>query len=262
MFRPSHYLIHVANLLDAVGDYEAAGFCVIWGSEPDKAHNAFVYFDSGDFIELYTPIKPGLAGKLQSLVVSTLARFGSPLFQRAHTWFVTWNFADLCLECDDSLAMAAASARQRGVSSTKPRQFKRTRLDGVVTCWDLCVPMNPDLPFMIGPYTPAKTIGVTERAHPNGMRRILGVLMKHPKPSYYANILKAQLGAGSVVTKQKQSVLTLANFRFYIQEEAFQEYTALIVDEVPAEQSGLHGLRLISPSDPVLENLENDANVD
>lgn len=242
VFRPSHYLIHVANLHDAVSDFEQSGFCVIWGSQPDKAHNAFIYFDSGDFVELYTPLKTGLVGNVQTLVIRTLARLRSPLFMRAHSWLTRWKFADLCLECDGSLAMAAAAAGQRGISTTKPRQFKRTRLDGVVTCWDLCVPLNPELPFMIGPYTPPRTIGSAERAHANGVRRILGVLLKHPKPAHYASLLQAQLDAGRVVNDQEHSVLTLDNFTFYIQEAATLEHSALLVDEPLVDQSRLHGL--------------------
>ena len=58
MLRPSHVLCRVQNLATAVADFTNEGFSVRWGSRPEIAHNAFIDFESGIFIELFTPFPP------------------------------------------------------------------------------------------------------------------------------------------------------------------------------------------------------------
>ena len=58
MLKCSHILCKVNNISNLFRDYEALGFSVEWGSAPERAHNALLWFKEGPFIEFLQMPKP------------------------------------------------------------------------------------------------------------------------------------------------------------------------------------------------------------
>ncbi|MEM9623342.1 MAG: VOC family protein [Pseudomonadota bacterium] len=246
-FRPSHYLVRVEDLPQAVRDYEAAGFNVVWGSDPQTAHNALIYFDSGGFIELFNPVATGAIAVVQKAVAKIGAAAGQPLLQRMNHWLKSRGLCDFALE-SDVLEVAREEIVESGMRLTKTRDFSRRQANGVVTRWQLCAPRESQLPFLMGPYTPAPEITDTQRQHPNGIRRIQGLDIQHPHPTWYADQL-AQLFANkaTVVNGERIRVELEDGFVFSIVEAQQWGLNALITDTSPPADAILHGLSLLQP---------------
>ena len=53
MLKCAHVICKVNNIKQAVIDFQKLGFSVEWGSNPQKADNALIWFNEGPFIELF-----------------------------------------------------------------------------------------------------------------------------------------------------------------------------------------------------------------
>jgi hypothetical protein len=51
--RISHVLYRVSDLHQAVEKLRDAGFIVEYGTEPEKAYNALIWFEQGCFVEIF-----------------------------------------------------------------------------------------------------------------------------------------------------------------------------------------------------------------
>ncbi|MEM7015979.1 MAG: VOC family protein [Pseudomonadota bacterium] len=165
---PSHYLVLVNDLHQAVKDYEHAGFTVVWGSAPETSHNALIYFEQGGFIELFNPLPPGIKGQALKIAAAMGSLAGVPMMKRFKLWAGSPGLCDYALETHKALGPALEAAMQRGASFDKIRNFKRQQVDGTLTRWQLAVPLSPELPFVMGPYDPPPDITDADRTHQNG----------------------------------------------------------------------------------------------
>ncbi len=244
-FVASHYLVRVEDLHQAVEDYEQAGFNVVWGSKPEKAHNAMIYFESGGFIELFDPRPPyAILTPVLTAIASVLASLGLPLFIRFKRWLQTRGLCDFALETAEPLAKSIAAATERGARLSKIRDASRKRLDGVVTRWQLCSADSADLPFMMGPYEPPPTISSAQRAHPNGIRHLRGIEMQNPDPAAYGEALSFLLDSAQSRAESGTVSIEVDGFLFQIEPGPAHRCLALQTDQPPPTGTHLHALIL------------------
>ncbi len=245
MFMPGHFLVRVEDLHQAVADYQAAGFTVVWGSDPQRAHNALIYFESGGFLELFNPDMPGPLKYLMPAIARMFAAFGNQLFARFSNWASARGLCDFAIETSESLADGAADARLRGARLSKIRDFSRVRADGVKTRWQLCMAHSRDLPFLMGPYSPPPTVSSAQRRHANGASRLLGLHVKTPEPGEYASELARLLGGHAIVSEHDSARrVTVGEFVFIITRGTRHKYAAVDIDQPPSPGARLHGLNL------------------
>ncbi|MEM8769168.1 MAG: VOC family protein [Pseudomonadota bacterium] len=242
-FVPSHYLIRVDDLHAAVADYRAAGFTVTWGGDPEKAHNALIYFDSGGFLELFTlPKGPvGLAMKLAAAIGGAL---GSAQLKRVSGWLNASGLCAYALETPEPLATTLAFAKERGVPVTGLRKMSRAQVDGEVTRWELSACIDEHLPFMMGPYMPAPKITQADKTHPNGINRLLGLVIRTPDVDSYRRTLADLLG----LPADTEGPLVSQGFRFEVEAGDTFALAAVLVPRLPQAGAQLHGLPLKAAS--------------
>lgn len=243
-FGPSHYLIRVENLKQAVDDYEAAGFRIVWGSDPSVAHNALIYFQSGGFLELFNPRVDGIVGTAQSVIARAGAALGRPILTRLHRWVGARGLCDYAIETEGPLPEAADTARARGARLTKVRNFSRVQADGSTTRWQLCSAHTADLPFMMGPYDPAPAVTPEQREHPNGLRHLTGMRIGTPDPERYAQDLSVLLGEAQIEHAGASIGVRLKDFVFEIEHRNTHAPLAMLVGEPVPAAGALHGLEL------------------
>lgn len=236
-FVPSHYLVRTPDLKQAVADYERAGFTVVWGSDPDKAYNALIYFKQGGFIELFDPPMNGFLRGLAAL--GSFLRIG--LMRRFHRWIRARGFCDYALECHGPLKEAL-----QGTNLPKPRNMSRVRDDGVKTRWQLSSPKDPYLPFVMGPYDPPLEPDASRTKHENGITRIVGLGLSHPDPNAYGLALTGLLADADLEADGDKAVVRLPDFTIEIGKSHKPQYTEILVDKDPPDASLLHGLVLRS----------------
>ncbi|MEM6702764.1 MAG: VOC family protein [Acidobacteriota bacterium] len=243
-FVPSHYLIQVDDLAAAVEEARAAGFTVLWGSEPSKAHNALIFTSAGGFIELFTLPFTGLKGRLASAVVRAGAAVGSVAMQRAQGWKTKSGFCDFALETRAPLDEAIAELSRNAVSVSKARSFSRVESGGQTIRWQLCSPPSVELPFLMGPYTPEQSIESSDLQHDNGLRELVGLALATPEPVRYAESLAALLGTATVEPTADGARVDQGDFRFLVERGPEHRLLWLLGTGFSQEQIELGGLSL------------------
>ncbi len=155
-----HLVILVADLAEAVDDYETLGFTVLPGGEhtDGATHNALISFADGTYLEL-------LAFRREA---------------PEHRWWrhtaAGAGLIDFALLPDDTDA-AVAAARARGLPLHGPFAGGRERPDGVRLAWQTALADAPELPFLCGDVTPRelRVPGGHACRHTNGVVGIFRV---------------------------------------------------------------------------------------
>ncbi|MFI8460953.1 VOC family protein [Kitasatospora sp. NPDC085464] len=161
--RCSHILCKVHDIRSAVADFTAAGFTVTWGSAPDKAHNALIWFESGPFIELFElPERFGLLSLPFGLVN------GAPAGRRLARWAAGGEgWRDVALETDDTeLTGAQRALRETGIPGSRVMKGRRSTPDGSRVRYQFLTPAPARLPFVVSQYDPPQRPAAV--SHPNG----------------------------------------------------------------------------------------------
>lgn len=189
--RFSHVLIGVNDLPAAVADCERMGFRCVWGSAPERAHNALIYFEDGPFLEL---VKPATITGPAWLAMT--AMLGRPTARRIRRWAeASKGLVEYALETDDAdVSGVRADARVAGAPLGRSFGTTRTRPDGVRLAWQMTAPAALDLPFVMSAYTPPDTQAPEVRHHANGARRVAGMQLAHPDPDGLRSRLATLLG--------------------------------------------------------------------
>lgn len=163
MLRCSHVLCRVENVQEIVSEFTELGFSVAWGSMPDKAHNALVWFEEGPFLEFFS-----FPSTLRVLRWPVSARFGRGMGDRFARWArADDGWRDVALETDD-LDLTATRERLRASGLNVSRIFRngRTRPDGERVSYQFMSPRPAVLPFVVSSYDPPqRPASIT---HPNG----------------------------------------------------------------------------------------------
>ncbi|MEM7218866.1 MAG: VOC family protein [Pseudomonadota bacterium] len=183
MLKSSHVLCKVKDLAASVDQWRHAGFTVQWGSDPNHAINAIVWFDKGPFIELIDVkgAQPPQAYRAQ-LPAGMLARFDR--------WLAApEGWCDLCLESDGDITPHLPTLEAAGIEAVGPIVGHRTPPDGKAIRTQTCFPTDPALPFFMGAYVPdARPRRVS---HPNGATSIAAIQLTAPndRDRQYAALL-------------------------------------------------------------------------
>jgi hypothetical protein len=165
--RSSHILCKVDDIHSLVSDYRELGFTVDWGSAPERAHNALVWFDEGPFLEFFE-----LPARFALLRWPFGVVNGAPAGQRLAKWArAAEGWCDLALECDGTeLAGTRSELVAAGARVSKVMNGKRVRPDGLPVRYQYLAPAPSVLPFVVSAYDPPQR---PERVtHPNGARAV------------------------------------------------------------------------------------------
>ncbi|MBB5158994.1 hypothetical protein BJ970_006593 [Saccharopolyspora phatthalungensis] len=151
-------------------DFTELGFSVTWGSAPEKARNALIWFAEGPFLEFFE-----FPTALRPLRWPVAARFGLGMGDRLAKWAAPGSgWRDLALETDDT-DLTATRDRLAATGLPMSRIFRntRTRPDGERVRYQMSAPRPAALPFVVSSYDPPQRPRRTE--HPNGATGISAV---------------------------------------------------------------------------------------
>ncbi|MYB42107.1 MAG: VOC family protein [Chloroflexi bacterium] len=203
---PSHVLVRTEDLARSVAEYEAAGFTVQWGSDPEVAHNALIHFREGPFIELFDPV-PADADP---------AEFRARMPPRVGAWVDARGLCEHALEGDTSMEAILERLAARGIETGPAFGAERTGTDGVTLRWSLTLPSRLDLPFVMSPYKPAPAIPESARRHANGLLRLASLEIESAQPWELAERLAAMLGSGTPRASDDVVMVEAAGFTYRI----------------------------------------------
>lgn len=192
MLKCSHILCKVDDISKVVRNYEALGFCVQWGSAPERALNAMIWFEEGPFIELFQIPK-----SLMFFIPPLGLIFGRAAGRRWAYWAkAEEGWCDVALEPDEraalfgqlqyagrveQLAAIRQSLREAGLATSRLIHGSRTRPDRTKVKYSLFATEPLGLPFVVSVYDPPQRPGKIR--HPNGATGIewvrMGVAAEH-----------------------------------------------------------------------------------
>lgn len=186
MLKCSHILCKVNNISDVVGDYEAEGFSIQWGSSPERALNALLWFEKGPFIEFFQIPKP-----LTFLIPPLGLIYGRAAGKRWAYWSkCSEGWCDVAMEPEERTSEAShgpgadrirdleavkSAVNQAGISTSRMIHGRRTRPDGLKVKYSLFAPEPIGLPFVVSAYDPPQRPERIE--HPNGASGVEWVKM-------------------------------------------------------------------------------------
>ncbi len=183
-----HVVIVVKNLDDAVKEFKKLGFTVIPGGKhaDNFDHNALIPFSDGSYIELYSPVQTSMGSQLQELKKQNkLDAFTSNLNA------IKARFIDHIASGEGIMDFAISAphlnlqqiiASQQNQTLVGPIRMDRIRPDDKKIVWDVAVPKNNSLPFLITDITPKswRTLKDQSITQQNGVTGIAEILIIVP----------------------------------------------------------------------------------
>ncbi|MCG7409835.1 VOC family protein [Paenibacillus sp. ACRRX] len=187
MLKCSHILCKVDNISQVVRDYEALGFTMQWGSAPNRANNALLWFEQGPFIEFFQIPKP------LTYFIRPLGLFYGQVAGRRWSYWAkaASGWCDLALEPEEQdmehtqggavddgrdLTVIKEAIDLAGVATSRVIHGRRTRPDGQKVKYSLFATEPLGLPFVVSTYDPPqRPLRIT---HPNGARGVEWVKME------------------------------------------------------------------------------------
>lgn len=183
MFKCSHIVCKVDNLSKVVKDFKELGFNIEWGSNPDKAHNALIWFEKGPFIEFYQPPK---ILKYFSFFIGAV--WGSPMKNRLTGYLNMKNgWCDAAFERFDydensydennknlfSLKKNRIDFKKAGIKTSRIAKGSRVRLDGKKVKYSVFIPEPHGWPFIVSGYNFPQRPKKIE--HENGAKEVVSM---------------------------------------------------------------------------------------
>lgn len=185
MLKCSHILFKVNNLQEAFEDFSKQGFTVSWGSAKEKAHNAFIWFEEGPFIELFE-----LPSFLKILALPLRLLKGRSAGSRWKKWGnAPEGLCDIALEPTDDahafdLTVIHEKLLSKGLSPSKIIKGKRVRPDGQKVHYNFILVSPYSLPFVVSLHDPPQR--PTQVVHENGATGISKVTLALTEPNLQA----------------------------------------------------------------------------
>ncbi|WP_437918011.1 VOC family protein [Sphingobacterium sp. LRF_L2] len=146
----SHVLYRVQDLHQSVKKLQEAGFTVQYGTAPEKAYNALIWFESGVFIEIYK--NSGLPAPIKWFMKT----FGyQPILDRMDKWdqidnnWCEWSLESTMTQLDTQKALF----KEKNVPF-KFHKAKRKDINGQTLRWELLMPNDIIFPFIMSAYAP------------------------------------------------------------------------------------------------------------
>lgn len=160
----SHVLYRVKDLHLAVSLLQKAGFIVEYGTDPEKAYNAIIWFDEGVFIEIYH--NSGLSAPIRWM----MKLFGyQPVLNRINKWNKIENgWCEWSLESTLENLNAEREFFTNENKSFKFHKAKRKDANQQILRWELLMPNDIYFPFIMSAYNPNPR--PREINHPNGIK--------------------------------------------------------------------------------------------
>lgn len=144
----SHILYKVDNLHEAVEFFRNSGFTIIYGSHPDKAFNALIWFNKGPFVELFqissNRFSPGMMKIIRKK--GTAVRFEN--FQKSG-----YGWVDYALENNRSDLLSENQLLDEMGYQYSTMHGMRTDINGTKLEWKLSMPSDLNLPFLMSSYS-------------------------------------------------------------------------------------------------------------
>jgi hypothetical protein len=198
----SHVLYRVKDLHIAVNKLQQAGFIVEYGTYPDKAYNALIWFEKGVFIEIYHD--SGLPAYIQWI----MKIFGyQSVLKRIKQWEnVEEGWCEWSLESVLKNLNSEKQFFKSGNIGFKFHKAKRKDADGIKLRWELLMPDDIDFPFLMSAYTPDPR--PKEINHPNGIVGVKNIKVgtDHLNTRLFNQLLTNQEGLELVQGKGLQTV--------------------------------------------------------
>ncbi len=188
--RFDHAVVVVDALSPAIVSFRAAGFTVTPGGRHDAlpTENALVAFADGSYLELLAFRDPATRDELRALRgserwdahlrgVSAIARRFLPRLAGPA------GVGDACIG-GERLARFATESRRRECVLTGPVAMRRERPGADALAWELLLPAEDTLPFLIEDRSPrdARVPGGDATRHANGATGIAGVSLRAGSP--------------------------------------------------------------------------------
>lgn len=153
MTRLDHILIRVTDLDEAVADFKAMGFVVDYGTKPEKAYNAMIFFEDATFIELVDTSKMPLFVRL--LVKTGILTYVNPFYNRIGTYSISSEvFLDFA--CNSEMILKDFYRLKKNFDVSKILSLSRVNTLGEKLSWQLFAPKALTLPFIMSDYFPYK----------------------------------------------------------------------------------------------------------
>ncbi len=183
MLKCSHILCKVDNIKAVVKDYESQGFSLVWGSTPEKAHNALLWFEEGPYIEFFQ-----LPKKFEILKYPLQLFYGRSVGRRWEKWAkATEGWCDIALEPAEfktgfsqhsqeyplDIKTIKKALQVSGISSSRIVRKKRVSPEGEEVKFSVFCPDQEGFPFVFSGYKTSQR--PLEIKHPNGAKKVAWV---------------------------------------------------------------------------------------
>lgn len=162
----SHVLYQVGALHEAVKKLRDAGFIVSYGTDPEQAYNALIWFEQGVFIELFQ------APRLPAIMKTLMKIFGyRPALDRMEKWRATGKgWCEWALESNATDLNSVKHFFKQEKLGFKGMRKRRKDIHGQVLSWQLLLPDDIHFPFIMSAYVPQPRPDTI--THPNGITHI------------------------------------------------------------------------------------------
>lgn len=159
----SHVLYRVKDLHVAVEKLRDAGFIVEYGTSPQKAYNALIWFEEGVFVEIYS--NSGLPRWVKWLMKIVGYQ---PVLDRMNKWGqIEEGWCEWSLETTDIHLTEQKAWFKEWNIPFKFHKAKRKDIKGQILRWELLMPHAIDFPFLMSAYVPNPR--PQKINHPNGI---------------------------------------------------------------------------------------------
>ena len=211
-----HVVIFVADLDQAIKDFNALGFNVTRGGSHGLTENALITFSNNTYIELL-----GLKAFWHNPIIRTAQKLGilqcllnikGTITSRLLTWIsggpgpVDWVVRT------DNLTQIEKAWRNAGLTVLKSETFSRKTEAGDKLRWLLGGSNNCDLPIVLEDITPyAQRVPVIKQSHPNQAMALLRVQLNAQNAYSAADRLSQHLNSSRSEDQPGQPLVRLGN---------------------------------------------------
>lgn len=167
----SHVLYRVNDLHESVFKLQKEGFVVEYGTDPEKAYNAIIWFEEGIFVEIYT--NSGLSLPIKCMMKLFGYQF---VLDRINKWENIEN--GWCEWSLESRIKKLDIEREFFKNEKEPFKFhkaKRRDINNQILKWELLMPNDIYFPFIMSAYTPNPRPRKIE--HPNGIQSVSKIII-------------------------------------------------------------------------------------
>ncbi len=210
----SHVLYRVKDLVAAVEKLRDAGFVVEYGTSPQKAYNALIWFEEGVFVEIYS--NSGLPNWVKWLMKILGYQ---PVLDRMNKWAQTEEgWCEWSLETTANQLTAQKEWFKEWNIPFKFHKTKRKDIKGQILRWELLMPHAIDFPFLMSAYVPNPR--PQKINHPNGNTGVSKLLVgtENLDMELLKKLLPDQTGMELIAGKKGLQTIEFVNSNLKIED--------------------------------------------